>query len=147
MFVAIAKPVSAIRACTKRLRGLGGNVHWEGCACWHATLPNHHHLQSCWQNNLDLEAVKGKIVAKVGVALLRPPTMWCAIFFLVAVRTHYDISYFFYRQHTSLFRTGNIATLHFQQNFRTAKASNNKISTEWSRNSASCLVVQCIEQV
>ena len=61
-----------IRACTTRLRGLGGNVHWEGCACWPATLPNHHHLQSCWQNNLDLEAVKGKIVAKVGVALLRP---------------------------------------------------------------------------
>ena len=85
--------------------------------------------------------LKGKIVAKVGVALLCPPTMWCIIFFLVGLRNHYDISYFFYKQHTSPFRTGNIATLHFQRNLRTANTSNSKISTEWSRNSVSCLVV------
>jgi hypothetical protein len=32
-------------------------------------------LQSCWQNNLDLEAVKWKTVVKAGVAPLRPSTL------------------------------------------------------------------------
>ena len=65
----------------------------------------------------------------------------CVIFILVAVRTHYDFSCFFYRQHTIPFHTRNIATLHVQQNFRTANASNSRISAERSRNSSSYLVV------
>ena len=36
---------------------------------------HHPHLQSCWRNNLDLEAVKWETVVKVGVAPLRPPTL------------------------------------------------------------------------
>jgi len=41
----------------------------------------------------------------------------------------------------SLFRTQNIATLHFQQNFSTADAANSKICTERSQTFASYLVV------
>jgi len=67
--------------------------------------------------------------------------LWCVIFILVAVRLHYDFSYFISRQHTSPFRTRNIATLHFQQKFSTANASNNKISTGRSWTSASWVVV------
>ena len=68
-------------------------------------------------------------------------SLWWVIFLLVAVGIHYDFLYFISRQHMSLFRKLNIATLHFQQNFGTANASNNKISTEWIRTSASYLVV------
>ena len=35
----------------------------------------HPHLQSCWLNHLELEAVKWKTVVKVAVASLRPPTL------------------------------------------------------------------------
>jgi len=38
-------------------------------------LPHCQHrpnLQSCWWNNLDLDAVTGKTIVKVGVAPLRP---------------------------------------------------------------------------
>jgi len=67
--------------------------------------------------------------------------LWCVIFILISVRIRYDFSYFISWQHTSPFRTWNIATFHSQRNFSTANASNSNISTERNRNSASCLVV------
>jgi len=56
--------------------------------------------------------------------------LWHVIFILVAVWIHYIFLYFISRQHTSTFRTRNIATFHFQQNFSTANASDSKISNE-----------------
>ena len=130
-----------IKACTICLRGLGAMSTERVVAVDLPHYQHNPHFQSCWQNNLDLEAVKWKTVVKVGMASLCPLTQVMHYIYPRRVQTHYDFLYFISRQHTSPFRTGNIATLHFQQNLRTANASNSKISAERSRTSASCLVV------
>jgi hypothetical protein len=90
------------------------------------------------RKNLGLGAVKWKTVSKVGVAPLRPA---CLQMRNISPRRCPNPLRYLVKTRTCPFRTRNIATLHFQQNFSRAYASNSKNSTDRSRTSASTLVV------
>jgi len=79
-----------------------------------------------------------KIVGTVGVAPLRPPTFGMRNTYPRLCPNPLRFLVFYFQTATSLFRTRNFGTLHFQQNFSTANASKDRISTERSGTSASC---------
>ena len=131
-----------IKMYTTRLRCLGSSVHWVGCGYRPATLQISSSSSELaggmiWTAGCEMEDRReGGRVSSSYSRLLR-----CVIFILISVRIHYDFSYFIFRQHTSPFRTWNIATFHSQWTFSTANGPNSKISAERSRTSANCLVV------